>query len=131
MMTQSEWKATGRRKTAVASVRLLAGTGTFQVNRRPLEDYFPEAAQRLTIYKPLEISETLKKFDFEARVRGGGVTGQAHALSLALSRALVRWQPEVRPKLKDASLLTRDPRMKERKKSGQPGARKRFQFSKR
>ncbi len=131
MTTQSEWKATGRRKTAVATVRLLAGTGAFQVNRRALEDYFPEAAQRLAVYKPLEISETLKKFDLEAHVRGGGLTGQAHALSLALSRALVRWQPEVRPKLKEASLLTRDPRMKERKKSGQPGARKRFQFSKR
>ncbi|MDD4933629.1 MAG: 30S ribosomal protein S9 [Methylacidiphilaceae bacterium] len=131
MTTQSEWKATGRRKTAVASVRLLSGTGTFHVNRRMLEDYFPEAAQRLAVYKPLELSETLKKFDFEARVRGGGLTGQAHALCLALSRALIRWQPEIRAKLKDASLLTRDPRMKERKKSGQPGARKRFQFSKR
>ncbi|MGD9896582.1 MAG: 30S ribosomal protein S9 [Candidatus Methylacidiphilaceae bacterium] len=131
MTTQGEWQATGRRKTAVASVRLLSGTGMFQVNQRQLEDYFPDAAQRLAVYKPLEISETLKKFDFEARVRGGGLTGQAQALSLALSRALVRWQPEMRPKLKAASLLTRDPRMKERKKSGQPGARKRFQFSKR
>lgn len=112
-------------------MRLLSGTGMFQVNQRQLEDYFPDAAQRLAVYKPLEISETLKKFDFEARVRGGGLTGQAQALSLALSRALVRWQPEMRPKLKAASLLTRDPRMKERKKSGQPGARKRFQFSKR
>ncbi|VVM04805.1 30S ribosomal protein S9 [Methylacidimicrobium tartarophylax] len=131
MTTQSEWKATGRRKTAVASVKLLSGTGIFHVNRRLLEDYFPESAQRLAVYKPLELSETLKKFDFEARVRGGGLTGQADALCLALSRALVRWQPEIRPKLKEASLLTRDPRMKERKKSGQPGARKRFQFSKR
>lgn len=101
------------------------------MNRRALDEYFPEAAQRLAIYKPLEISETLKKVDFEARVRGGGLTGQAQALSLALSRALLRSNPEMRPKLKEASLLTRDPRMKERKKSGQPGARKRFQFSKR
>lgn len=131
MTTESEWRATGRRKTAVASVRLRPGTGTFQVNRRSLDDYFPEMSQRLAVYKPLEVSETLKKFDFEARVRGGGLCGQAQALSLALSRALVRWQPDVRPKLKEASLLTRDPRMKERKKSGQPGARKRFQFSKR
>ncbi|WP_018290620.1 30S ribosomal protein S9 [Verrucomicrobium sp. 3C] len=131
MTTQSEWKATGRRKTAVASVRLLSGTGTFHVNRRTLEEYFPEATQRLAVYRPLELSETLKKFDFEAHVRGGGLSGQAQALSLALSRALVCWQPETRPKLKEASLLTRDPRMKERKKSGQPGARKRFQFSKR
>ncbi|CAB4244690.1 30S ribosomal subunit protein S9 [Methylacidimicrobium sp. AP8] len=131
MTTQSEWRATGRRKTAVASVRLHPGTGTFLVNQRSLDDYFPEITQRLAVYKPLEISEALKKFDFEARVRGGGLCGQAEALSLALSRALVRWQPEVRPKLKGASLLTRDPRMKERKKSGQPGARKRFQFSKR
>ncbi|WP_142524667.1 30S ribosomal protein S9 [Methylacidimicrobium cyclopophantes] len=131
MTTQSEWQATGRRKTAVASVKLLVGTGTFHVNQRLLEEYFPEASQRLAVYKALEVSETLKKFDFVARVRGGGLSGQADALSLALSRALVRWQPELRPKLREASLLTRDPRMKERKKSGQPGARKRFQFSKR
>jgi len=124
-------QATGRRKTAVATVELIPGTGNFEVNGKDFTEYFPSLSLQNTILKPLEIANAIHGFDFTARAKGGGITGQAGALRLALSRALLETSQEIRTPLKEEGLLTRDPRMKERKKSGQPGARKRFQFSKR
>ncbi len=123
--------ATGRRKTAVAQVRLKPGSGKIEVNGRELNDYFPTPTLQNTVLKPLETSGQANTCDVVAKTHGGGISGQAGALSLALSRALLKLNAELRPGLKAAGLLTRDPRMKERKKPGQPGARKRFQFSKR
>ena len=123
--------ATGRRKTAVARVTLALGSGTWKVNKRGLTDYFPSEAMRAFIEQPLGITNTLEKYDITARITGGGISGQAGALRHALARALSTDDPSLREVLKNSGLLTRDPRMKERKKPGQPGARKRFQFSKR
>lgn len=123
--------ATGRRKTAVASVRLTPGSGKIEINRRSLENYFPKEVTRNLILAPLELTSSVGKFDVWARVHGGGTSGQAGAVRHALARGLVKLNPELRKPLKAAGFLTRDPRMKERKKAGQPGARKRFQFSKR
>jgi small subunit ribosomal protein S9 len=123
--------ATGRRKTAVARVRLNPGTGTWSVNRRDLNDYFVSEALRITIQQPMKLTSSEGKFDVIAQVSGGGIAGQAGALRHAISRALTATDPAMRAALKAAGCLTRDPRMKERKKAGQPGARKRFQFSKR
>jgi small subunit ribosomal protein S9 len=122
---------TGRRKTATARVYLRPGTGKIQVNSRSFDDYFHSDVQKMVIRQPLVISELADKVDLVIRIRGGGSTGQAGAVRHGISRALIEYNPEVRAKLKSAGFLTRDPREVERKKYGQPGARKRFQFSKR
>jgi len=126
-----QYYGTGRRKTAAARVYLRPGTGNLQVNRKPFDDYFPNEALKMVIRQPLVITETADKFDIYVRVSGGGPTGQAGALRHGIARALVAYNPELRGKLKEAGFLTRDAREVERKKYGRPGARKRFQFSKR
>ena len=126
-----QYYGTGRRKSSVARVFLRPGGGKFVVNGRAFEQYFVTEAQRLEVRQPLVTSETTAAFDVVANVSGGGVAGQAGALRLGISRALVAYDAEFRPRLRKAGLLTRDPRAKERKKYGQKGARKRFQFSKR
>ena len=122
---------TGRRKTSTARVFLRSGSGTITVNRIPLEQGFPIASIRKQIIEPLQLTEVTEKIDVWATTTGGGFAGQAGALRLGIARALVRYNPELRPPLKKAGLLTRDARIKERKKYGLAGARKRFQFSKR
>ena len=122
---------TGRRKAAVARVRIRPGTGEFQINKRPSDEYFVQAKDRDTIIAPLQAGGVLKAYDVFVNVNGGGFTGQAGAVSLGLSRALARSLPDIEHDLRSKGLLTRDARAKERKKPGQPGARKRFQFSKR
>jgi small subunit ribosomal protein S9 len=126
-----QYYGTGRRKTAAARVYLRPGKGSLEVNKKSFDDYFPNEALKMIIRQPLVITETADKFDIYVRVSGGGPTGQAGALRHGIARALVAYNPELRPKLKDAGFLTRDSREVERKKCGQPGARKRFQFSKR
>ena len=126
-----EYSATGRRKTSVARVRMVNGTGKIEVNGRPFEDYFPSITLQSTVLQPLELVQKSKAFDLRVKAVGGGAQGQAGATRLAIARALVQADESLRPSLKDEGLLRRDPRMKERKKAGQPGARKRFQFSKR
>lgn len=126
-----EYCATGRRKTSVARVRLSPGTGEMLVNGRPPEEYFHRETLVLIIKQPLECADALGKYNVRARVSGGGMTGQAGALRLGIARALVKVDEEVRTTLRHAGFLTRDPRMKERKKYGQRGARARFQYSKR
>ena len=123
--------ATGRRKKAVARVWITAGTGEIIINNDPFEDVFPTLILQGTVLEPLELTSLKKKFDVKASSHGGGMNGQADAIKLAISRALIQHDPELRPVLKAAGLLRRDPRARERKKPGQPGARKRFQFSKR
>ncbi|MDP6525219.1 MAG: 30S ribosomal protein S9 [Kiritimatiellia bacterium] len=127
----AEYSATGRRKTAVARVTLKEGTGKWKVNKRPLTDYFPSEALVGYIQQPLQLTNAQDKFDISASLNGGGVAGQAGALRHGLARALVLADSSLREVLKNSGCLTRDARMKERKKPGQPGARKRFQFSKR
>lgn len=127
----SEFKATGRRKTSVARVRLALGVGKMKVNGQPLEEYFPTDSVQGYIQQPFQITDTDKRYDVMVIVDGGGKMGQAGAIRHGISRALVLADPELKPALKSAGCLTRDPREKERKKPGQPGARKRFQFSKR
>ena len=131
MSQESVYVATGRRKTAVARVRMTPGTGLIKVNGRAMEDYFPTVPLQHTVMKPLEVANVVKTFDISVNASGGGINGQAGAVRMAVSRALLLTDDTIRPSLKAEGLLTRDPRMKERKKSGQPGARKRFQFSKR
>ncbi len=123
--------ATGRRKTAVARVSLVSGNGKWLINNREMDEYFSSEATRGFMAQPLVITNAAERFDVEVNVHGGGSTGQAGAVRHALSRALVMADASLRDPLKAAGCLTRDPRMKERKKTGQPGARKRFQFSKR
>lgn len=123
--------ATGRRKSAAARVRIKAGKGQLTVNKRAFEEYFPDAAIRSYIMQPLVISGTAESFDVAANIKGGGSVGQAGALRHGIARALIGANPELRSVLKESGMLTRDARVKERKKYGQPGARKRFQFSKR
>jgi small subunit ribosomal protein S9 len=123
--------ATGRRKTATARVRLVAGTGVIKINGRAMDEYFPTEPLQHTVMKPLEVANVVKTYDISVNATGGGINGQAGAIRMAVSRALLLADDTIRPALKIEGLLTRDPRMKERKKSGQPGARKRFQFSKR
>lgn len=123
--------ASGRRKTAVASIRMQPGTGNIKVNGKDFIDYFPSLSMQNTILRPLEIANAIHGFDIEVKTSGGGINGQAGALRLALSRAIIQSDENLRVALRAEGLVTRDPRMKERKKSGQPGARKRFQFSKR
>ena len=122
---------TGRRKSAIARVRLAAGTGKILINGRPFEEYFPMEALRMVAVQPLTVTASSDKYDAHITVTGGGPNGQAGAVRHGLARALLTVDANMRPVLKAEGLLTRDPRMKERKKYGQPGARKRFQFSKR
>jgi small subunit ribosomal protein S9 len=126
-----EYYGTGRRKTSTARVFLRPGTGTLIINRKTFEQAFPTEAHRNQIKQPLAVTETADKFDVLATIAGGGIAGQAGALRLGIARALVEYNIELRPRLKKEGFLTRDARIKERKKYGQKGARKRFQFSKR
>ncbi|MFM2176693.1 MAG: ribosomal protein [Verrucomicrobiota bacterium] len=123
--------STGRRKTAIARVHILPGSGSITVNGRDFEEYFPTVALQNQILIPLALTNTRQSFDFNVNAHGGGITGQVGAVKLGISRALIAVNPELRGTLKKAGLLTRDSRAKERKKPGRPGARKRFQFSKR
>jgi small subunit ribosomal protein S9 len=130
-LTSPQYHALGRRKESVARVYLRPGTGVVSVNGRKFEDYFPNDVLKMVIRQPLALTETVEKFDVVANVDGGGVAGQAGAIRHGIARALCLFNVELRPTLKKAGLLTRDSRMKERKKYGQRGARARFQFSKR
>ena len=126
-----QYYGTGRRKSSVARVFLRPGSGSFQVNGRPFDQYFSTDAQRVEVKQPLVTTETTATFDVVANVSGGGVNGQAGALRMGIARALLEFNTELRKKLKTEGFLSRDARAKERKKYGQKGARKRFQFSKR
>jgi small subunit ribosomal protein S9 len=131
MALSQEFIATGRRKTAVARIRLTPGSGKIDINGRSFEDYFPSAPLQNTVLQPLQAAKLVNNYDVSINASGGGATGQAGAARLAIARALLQVDENLRRTLKAEGLLRRDPRMKERKKSGQPGARKRFQFSKR
>jgi small subunit ribosomal protein S9 len=126
-----EYYGTGKRKSSTARVRLLPGAGQVIVNKRDLSEYFKNETQRTVIRYPLAVTDNLGKFDIRAIVSGGGTSGQAGAIRLGVANALLQFNAELRPRLKRAGLLSRDSRIKERKKYGQKGARKRFQFSKR
>jgi small subunit ribosomal protein S9 len=126
-----QYYGTGRRKTSTARVYLRPGGGNVQVNRKAFESYFPNETLRMIIRQPLNLTETTNKFDVLVNVAGGGPAGQAGAIRHGITRALIEYNADLRPTLKQAGLITRDPRIKERKKYGQKGARKRFQFSKR
>jgi len=126
-----QYYGTGRRKTSTARVYLRPGSGEIKVNRKTFDEYFPNQALRMVIRQPLTLTDTANKFDILVNVAGGGPAGQAGAVRHGITRALMEFNADLRPALKDAGLVTRDPRAKERKKYGQKGARKRFQFSKR
>lgn len=123
--------ALGRRKKAIARIYLKDGDGKIVINKRDYKEYFPTALLHYVVEQPLQLTENLGKYDIKVNLMGGGYSGQAEALRLAISRALLKIDPEFRPVLKEKGLLRRDPRMVERKKPGQPKARKKFQFSKR
>jgi small subunit ribosomal protein S9 len=125
------WYGTGRRKKATARVYLRPGTGRFLVNTRDLDDFFCRETDKMILKQPLVLTSTTESFDIHVTVRGGGTTGQAGAIKHGISRALLKYNSELRPSLKEAGFLTRDARIKERKKYGQKGARARYQFSKR
>lgn len=131
MAATQDFIGTGRRKTAVARVRIAPGTGKITINRRPMDEYFRTDDQRAAVVQPLKATDNLSKFDVRVNVQGGGPSGQAGAVRHGIARALLTVDVAMRPVLKAEGLLTRDPRSRERKKYGQPGARKRFQFSKR
>jgi small subunit ribosomal protein S9 len=131
LATPIQYYGTGRRKCSVARVYLRPGSGTIQINEKPFENYFVSEALRMIAQQPLHLTESSGKFDIYANIQGGGHTGQAWALRLGISRALCVFNQELRSRLKQGGFLTRDARIKERKKYGQPGARKRFQYSKR
>ena len=130
-MTQPRYYATGKRKSAIARVYMKAGNGNIVVNKRSYEEYFTRPSLKMLIKQPLDITGKKDQFDFYVNVSGGGVAGQAGAVKHGISKALLEYDAELRSILKKAGFLTRDARVKERKKYGQPGARKRFQFSKR
>jgi len=130
-MADIQYYGTGRRKTSTARVYLRPGNGNIVVNRRDFDNYFPNEALRMIIRQPLRLTDTANKFDILVNVVGGGTAGQAGAVRHGITRALMEFNIDLRPTLKKAGLVTRDPRQKERKKYGQKGARKRFQFSKR
>jgi small subunit ribosomal protein S9 len=130
-MADTQYYGTGRRKTAAARVYLRPGNGEITVNRKPFAEYFPNETLQMIIRQPLQLTESANKFDILVNVRGGGPSGQAGAVRHGITRALMEFNAELRPTLKHAGLVTRDPRQSERKKYGQKGARKRFQFSKR
>ncbi len=131
MSTATLATATGRRKNAVARVQLRSGSGKITINNRTMEEYFPTLVLQNQLIEPLQIAQASKQYDIDVKAHGGGVTGQIGAIKLGISRALTDIDADLRPPLKSKGLLRRDSRMKERKKAGQPGARKRFQFSKR
>ncbi|PZR72635.1 MAG: 30S ribosomal protein S9 [Chthoniobacterales bacterium] len=131
MAQPQEFIATGRGKTSVARIRMTAGSGKIDINGKSFEDYFPTVPLQNTVLQPLQVVKLTNSYDLSINTTGGGATGQAGAARLAISRALLLVDANLRGTLKAEGLLRRDPRMKERKKSGQPGARKRFQFSKR
>ncbi|HMG06071.1 MAG TPA: 30S ribosomal protein S9 [Chthoniobacterales bacterium] len=131
MAQTQEFIATGRRKTSVARIRMTPGSGKIDINGKSFEDYFPTVPLQNTVLQPLQVVKLTNSYDLAINTTGGGATGQAGAARLAISRALLQVDANLRGTLKAEGLLRRDPRMKERKKSGQPGARKRFQFSKR
>jgi small subunit ribosomal protein S9 len=131
MAQTQEFIATGRRKTSVARIRMTPGSGKIDINGRSFEDYFPTAPLQNAVLQPLQAAKVVNTYDLSINTTGGGMAGQAGAARLAISRALLQADANLRSTLKADGLLRRDPRMKERKKSGQPGARKRFQFSKR
>ncbi|HEX4665516.1 MAG TPA: 30S ribosomal protein S9 [Chthoniobacterales bacterium] len=131
MAEKEQFIATGRRKTAVARIRMTPGNGKIDINGKSFEDYFPTVPLQNTVLQPLQVVKLANAYDISVNTTGGGATGQAGAARLAISRALLQVDANLRGPLKAEGLLSRDPRMKERKKSGQPGARKRFQFSKR
>ncbi|HEX7517861.1 MAG TPA: 30S ribosomal protein S9 [Chthoniobacterales bacterium] len=131
MAQTQEFIATGRRKTSVARIRMTPGSGKIDINGKSFEDYFPTVPLQNTVLQPLQVVKLTNSYDLTINTTGGGATGQAGAARLAISRALLLVDANLRGTLKAEGLLRRDPRMKERKKSGQPGARKRFQFSKR
>jgi small subunit ribosomal protein S9 len=130
-MLEKRYYATGKRKCAIARVYMKEGNGILTINKRNFDDYFTRDSLRMLIEQPLEMVGKREQFDFYINVRGGGISGQAGAVKHAISKVLVEYNEELRPTLKKAGFLTRDARIKERKKYGQPGARKRFQFSKR
>jgi len=130
-MADIQYYGTGRRKTSTARVYLRPGAGEIKINRRAFDEYFPNEALRMIIRQPLSLTDTIGKFDILVNVDGGGTAGQAGAVRHGITRALLEFNADLRPTLKKAGLVTRDPRKKERKKYGQKGARKRFQFSKR
>jgi small subunit ribosomal protein S9 len=130
-VAEIQYYGTGRRKTAVARVYLRPGNGKITVNRRDFDEYFPNQVLKMVIRQPLLVTETAEKFDILVNVQGGGPTGQAGAIRHGISRALLEYNAELRPRLKSVGFLTRDARKVERKKYGRPKARKRFQFSKR
>ena len=129
--TTATFNATGRRKNAVAHIRMTEGTGQITINGRPFEEYLTTEALQNKILSPFQAVNMINKFDVQVSASGGGIHGQAGAIRHGISRALTQFDPELRKTLKPLGFLRRDPRMKERKKAGQPGARKRFQFSKR
>ena len=129
--TSEVWSATGRRKSSVARVRFTKGKGTIIVNSRPLEEYFGRDTSKMVLKQPLELVGLGGQYDIDVNVNGGGLSGQAGAIRHGIARALEKINTELRPSLKKAGMLTRDSREVERKKCGQPGARKNFQFSKR
>ena len=131
MAETQEFIATGRRKTSVARIRMTPGSGKIDINGKSFEDYFPTIPRQNTVLQPLQVVKLANSYDLSINTTGGGATGQAGAARLAIARALLLVDGNLRGTLKAEGLLRRDPRMKERKKSGQPGARKRFQFSKR
>lgn len=131
MATANKYSATGRRKTAVARVEMTEGSGVIEINGRGFEEYFATLPLQSLVLEPFQVANLMNKFNCSVTSKGGGLHGQAGAVKLAVARALLQVDPELRPALKAAGLLRRDPRAKERKKAGQPGARKRFQFSKR
>ncbi|HEY0385036.1 MAG TPA: 30S ribosomal protein S9 [Pyrinomonadaceae bacterium] len=130
-MAEIQYYGTGRRKTSTARVYLRPGVGEVKINKKAFEQYFPNETLRMIIRQPLQLTETTNKFDILVNVIGGGPAGQAGAIRHGITRALMEFNADLRPALKHAGLVTRDPRIKERKKYGQKGARKRFQFSKR
>jgi small subunit ribosomal protein S9 len=130
-MSKPQYWGTGRRKKAIARVRLVPGDGNITINERNFENFFPNKTSRLIVLQPMELTEMSGRFDIICRVNGGGVTGQAGAVRLGIARALIKADAELRPKLKKAGFLTRDPRMVERKKYGLHKARKAPQYSKR
>ncbi|HEX8652807.1 MAG TPA: 30S ribosomal protein S9 [Pyrinomonadaceae bacterium] len=130
-MAEIQYYGTGRRKTSTARVYLRPGAGEVKINRKAFDQYFPNETLRMIIRQPLQLTETTNKFDILVNVDGGGPAGQAGAIRHGITRALLEFNADLRPTLKHAGLITRDPRIKERKKYGQKGARKRFQFSKR
>ena len=131
MAQAQEFIATGRRKTSVARIRMTPGSGKIDINGRNFEDYFPSAPLQNIVLQPLQAAKMVNNYDLSINASGGGIAGQAGAARLAIARALLQVDGNLRGTLKSDGLLRRDPRMRERKKSGQPGARKRFQFSKR